>query len=96
VVTSIRRSTRAEYTRESIAAAEFSSDQVAVRTERFAQRGDLNFEVLLRYDDPGPYSVQQVLFGDQQSIGFQQNQKEIESACAQLYWDILGEQLTLA
>src|SRR5215469_3059455 len=49
------RTVRSQHGCQAIPAAEFSTDNVTIRAERFAQRGNLNFEVLLRHYDAAPY-----------------------------------------
>src|SRR6266478_758495 len=65
---------------EPVAAAEFSANKVAVFAKSPTQRGDLNLQVLLRDNDAWPRTAQKFVFGDQRSVGFQQDQEEIEGA----------------
>src|SRR6266851_185746 len=81
---------RANCGSEPVAAAELSADQVAVFAESLAQRGDLNLQVLLRHDDAWPHTAEELVFGDQRSVGLQQNQKNIECARSQLYRHAVG------
>jgi hypothetical protein len=55
--------------------------------------GDLNLEVLSRDHDPRPHSVEELLFFDVQAVGFQQGQKQIKSARAELDRSTVGGQL---
>jgi hypothetical protein len=95
-LTGVRRGIQAEHTGESIAAAEFRSDDIAVRAERFAQRGDLYLEVLFRHHDAPPHPAEELFFCDEQAIGLQQDQKEIEGARAEYDRNTVSEQLPLA
>jgi hypothetical protein len=92
----IRAGIRAQHAGEAITAAEFSVDDIAVRTQRFAQCGDLNLEVLFRYHDIRPHPADELLFGKEQAVGLQEGQKEIESARAELDRNTVREQLPLA
>jgi len=58
----VRRGIRAKRAGEAISAAEFCVDEIAVSVERFAQRGDLNFQVLFRYHDARPHPAEQLVF----------------------------------
>jgi hypothetical protein len=95
-LTPVRRRIRAEHAGESVAAAEFGADDIAVRAERFAQCGDLNLEVLLRHHDIRPYPTDELLLGEEQAVSLQEGQKQIEGARAELDWNTVGEQLPLA
>jgi hypothetical protein len=95
-LTPVRRRIRAEHAGESVAAAEFGADDIAVRAERFAQCGDLNLEVLLRHHDIRPHTVDELLLGEEQAVSLQEGQKQIEGAGAELDWNTVGEQLPLA
>src|SRR5438552_1386674 len=64
VLTPVRRGSRAEHAGEAVAATEFGADDVAVRTQRLAQCGDLNLEVLFRYDDIRPHHADELILGD--------------------------------
>jgi hypothetical protein len=95
-LTGVLRGTGAQHSRQSVPSAEFSADDIAVRTERFAQRGDLNLEVLFRHHDLRPHPADELLFGQEQAVGLQEGQKEIEGARAELDRNTVGEQLPLA
>src|SRR5215472_14159139 len=91
----VRRSIRAEHAGESVAAADFCADDLAVRTERFAQCRDLNLEVLFRHHYACPHPSEEVLLWDKQAVGVQEDHKEIEGARAELDRNTIGEQLPL-
>jgi len=78
---------------QSIAAAEFGADDIAVGAKGLAQCGDLNFEVLLRHHDARPNPAHQLLFCDERAVGLQEDQKEIEGARAELDRNTVSEQL---
>jgi len=83
---------RAQYANEPVAAPEFCADEIAVRAERFAQRGDLNLEVLFRHNNARPHPAEQLSFRDELAVGLQQDQKEVEGASAKLDRNTVGEQ----
>ena len=87
---------RANCGSEPIAAAKLSADKVAVFAKSPAQPRDLNLQVRLRHNDTRPYTAKQFVFGEQRSVGLQQDQEEIEGACPQLYRHAVGDQLPLA
>jgi hypothetical protein len=87
---------RANCGSEPIAAAEFGADEIAVFTKSLAQRRDLNFQVLLGDNDAGPYAAEELAFGDQRSVGLQQDQEEIEGARPHLDRHTVGDQLAAA
>ena len=84
---------RANCGSEPVAAAELGADKVAVFAKGLAQRGDLNLQVLLRDNDAWPHTAHKLVFGDQRSVGLQQDQEEIEGARPQLYRHAVGDQL---
>jgi hypothetical protein len=92
-LTGVRRATPAEHTAESVAAAEFGSDDIALCAERFAQCGDLYLKVLFRHHDARPYTAEELFLCDEQAIGLQQDQKEIEGARAEYDRNTVREQL---
>jgi hypothetical protein len=92
----LTREGRANWGSEAVAAAELGPDTVAVFAKCFAQRGDLNLQILLRDDDAWPHTAQELVFGDERSVGLQQDQQEIDGARPQLYWPAIGDQLPLA
>src|ERR1700751_2919172 len=92
-LTSAPDNARANRASEPVAAAEFSSDKVAVFAKSPAQRRDLNLEVRLRHDDTRPYTAKEFVFGEERPVGIQQDQEEIERARAQLYRHAVGPQL---
>src|SRR5713101_3159095 len=79
-LTSIRGDGRVNCGSEPIAASELGADKVAVFAKNLAQRGDLNFQVLLCDNDAWPHAAEELAFGDQRSVGLQQDQEEIEGA----------------
>jgi hypothetical protein len=81
---------RAQYANETVAAAEFRTDEIAVRAERLAQFRDLNLEVLFRYYDAPPHPVEKLLFCDERAVGLQQDQEEVEGARAELDRNTVG------
>jgi hypothetical protein len=83
---------RAQYANEPVAASEFRTDEIAVRAQRFAQRGDVNLQVLFRYYDARPHPVEKLLFCDERAVRLQQGQKEVEGASSNLDRNIVGEQ----
>jgi hypothetical protein len=80
----VRGGIPAEQADESVTPAAFSADDIAVRAERFPQRGDLNLEVLFRHRDVRPNSAEELPLCDERAVGLQQNQKEIKGAGAEL------------
>jgi hypothetical protein len=92
-LTSTRGEGRTNRSSEAVAAAELGPDKIAVFAKSLAQLGDLNPQVLLRDNDARPHSAHELFFGDQRSVGVQQDQEEIEGACPQLYWHAVGHQL---
>jgi hypothetical protein len=84
---------RANWGSEPVAAAELSADKVTVFAESLAQRGDLNLQIFLRDNDAWPHTAHELVFGDQRSVGLQQDQEEIEGARPQLYRNAVGDQL---
>src|ERR1700736_3316044 len=87
---------RANRASEPVAAAELGADKVAVLPKSLAQCGDLNLQVLLRDNDAWPHTAQELVFGDQRSVGLQQDQEEIERARPQLCRHAVSDQLPLA
>src|SRR5437660_10969545 len=81
---------------EPIAAAEFGTDKITVFAKSSTQRGNLNLQVLLRDNDAGPTAAEELVFGDQRSVGLQQDQEEIEGARPQFFEHAVGDQLPLA
>src|SRR5712691_12595769 len=81
---------------EPIAAAELSADKVAIFTKSLPQRGDLNLQVLFGNNDACPHTADELVLGDQRSVGLQQDQEEIEAARSQLDRRTVGEQLPLS
>jgi hypothetical protein len=92
----VRYGIRAENAGEAVAAAEFRADDIAVRAERFAQRGDLDLEVLFRHHYARPHTAEELVLGDERAVGLQKDQKQIESARAELDRNSAGKQLPLA
>src|SRR5580700_485350 len=91
-LTSTRGEGRTNRSSEAVAAAELGPDKIAVFAKSLAQLGDLNLKVLLRDDDAWPHTAHELFFGDQRSVGLQQGQEEIESACPQLDRHAVGYQ----
>jgi len=87
---------RANCNSKPVAAAELGADKVAVFAKSLAQRGNLNLQVLLRDNDAWPDTAHKLVFGDQRSVGLQQDQEEIEGTRSQLYRRTVGNQLPLA
>ena len=83
----------AQYADESVTAAEFRADEVAVRAQCFAQCRDLKLEVLFRHDDARPHPADELLFRDERAVGLQKDQEEIEGARAEFDRNAVGEQL---
>jgi len=75
--------------------AKFRADQIAVVAKSFAQLKDLNLQILVGDNDPWPHTAHKLVFGDQRSVGPQQDEEEIEGTRAQLYRHSVGEQLPL-
>jgi hypothetical protein len=69
--TGVCRATQAEHAAESVAAAEFGSNDIALRAERFAQREDLYLKVFFRHHDARPHAAEELFFCDEQAIGLQ-------------------------
>ena len=63
-----------------VAAAELGADKVAVFAKSLAQRGDLNLQILFGDDNSWPHTAHELVFGDQRSVGLQQDEEEIEGA----------------
>src|SRR5215831_20716935 len=84
---------RANWGSEPVAAADLSPDKVPVFAKSLAQRGDMNLQVLLRDNDARPHTAHKLVFGDQRSVGLQQNHEEIKRPRPQLYWHAVGDQL---
>ena len=76
-----------------VTAAELGADKISIFAKSPAKRRDLNLQVLFRDNDPWPYSADERVFGDQRSVGLQQDQEEIEGARPQLYRAAVGDQL---
>ena len=83
---------RAQYANEPVDASEFRTDEIAVRAECFAQRGDLNLEALFAYNNTRPHPVEKLLLCDERAVGLQQDQKEVEGARAELDRNTVSEQ----
>ena len=73
---------RANCGSEPVAAAELGPDKVAVFAKSFAQRGDLNLQVLLRDNNAWPNTGHKLVFGDQRSVALQEDQQEIDRTTA--------------
>ena len=71
-------------------------DEIAVRAECFAQRGDLNLEALFAYNNTRPHPVEKLLLCDERAVGLQQDQKEVEGPSAELDRNTVGEQPSAA
>jgi hypothetical protein len=91
-LTSTRGEGRTNRSSEAVAAAELGPDKFAVVAKSFAQRGDLDLEVLFRDNDAWPHAVHELFFGDERSVGLQQDQKEVEGARAELDRNTVSEQ----
>ena len=91
----MRRAIQADRADESVAPAEFRSDDIAVCAERFAQRRRRYLEVLFRHHDAWPHPAEELFFCDEQAVGLPQDQKEIEGARAEYDRNTVGEQLPL-
>jgi len=87
---------RADWGSEPVAAAELGPDKVATFAKSFAQRGDLNLQVFFRDNDAWPHTAHKLVFGDQRSVGLQQDQEKIEGTRPQLYRHAVGDQFPLA
>ena len=64
---------RAQDASESIAAAGFGVDDIAVRAQRFAQRAHVKLEVLFDDHNARPHPADELFFGDEQAVGFQKD-----------------------
>jgi hypothetical protein len=93
MVPGVPRRIRAQHAGEPIAAAKFCKDQIAVRTQCFAQCRDLKLQVLCRYDDARPHPADELFFSDKRAIGFHKDHEDIEGARAKLDRPFVGEQL---
>src|SRR6202023_3272182 len=69
---------RAQYANETVAAAEFRTDEISVRAECFAQRADLNLDALFRHNNARPHPVEKLLLCEERAVGLQQDQKEAQ------------------
>src|ERR1700757_3571172 len=87
---------RTDRSGESITAAELRTDKITALAEGLAYRTDLDLQVLLGHNDVWPDPAQQLLLRDQRTIGFEQDQEQIESARPELDRDALGKQLPAA
>ena len=96
MLTSTRGEGRTNRSSEAVAAAELGPDKFAVFAKSFAQRGDLDLEVLFRDNDAWPHAVHELFFGDERSVGLYQGQEEIETPCPQLDRHTVGHQLSPA
>src|SRR5271154_374013 len=76
-----------------VTAAEFRADDVAVPAQRFAQRADLNLQVLLRHHDARPHPAYEFVLCYERTVGLQKRQKEIESARAEVDRNTVGQEL---
>lgn len=56
----------------------------------------MDLQVLFGDNDARPHMAEEFVFGDQRSVGLQQDQEEIECARPQLYRHAVGDQLPLA
>jgi hypothetical protein len=83
---------RAQYANETVAAAEFRTDEISIRAECSPQCGDLNLEVLFAYNNARPHPVEKLLLCNERAVGLQQDQKEVEGARAELDRNTVGEQ----
>src|SRR6202008_444554 len=81
---------RAHRSGKPIAAAKFREDQIAVRTECFAQRRDLKLDVFFRDDNARPPPAQELAFRAERAIGFHKDHEDIEGAHAELDWNAVG------
>src|SRR5260370_40387152 len=66
---------RADWGSEPVAAAELGPDKLAVFAKSLAQRGDLNLQVFFRNNCAWPNTAHKLVFGDQRSVGLQQDQE---------------------
>jgi len=87
---------RADYGGKPVAAAKLGSDRVPVRAENPAQHGDLNFQIFLHNSYSWPDAGDELIFGDQRSIGLEQGKEEIEGACSELNRCAVTEQPPLS
>jgi hypothetical protein len=76
-----------------VTAAEFRADDVAVPAQRFAQRADLNLEVLLRHHDTRPHPAHEFVFCYERAVGLQKREQEIKRARAELDRNTVGQEL---
>jgi hypothetical protein len=83
----------AQYANESVTAAEFRTDEIAVRAQCFAQCRDLKLQVLCRYYDARPHPADELFFRDERALCFQKDHEEIEGARAEFDRNTIGEQL---
>jgi hypothetical protein len=87
------RSDRANGGGETITAAEFGPDKIAVLPESLAQRGDLNLEISPLDKNARPNKGQELVFCDKRPIGVDENHQEIKGASAQFHRHAIGKQL---
>jgi hypothetical protein len=87
------RGDRAHGGGETITAAEFGPDQVAVLPESLAQRRDLNLEISHFDKNARPNKGQELVLCNKSPIGVDESHQEIEGASAQFHRHAIGKQL---
>ena len=89
-VTRGRFGLRAQDASESIAAAGFGVDDIAVRAQRFAQRAYVKLQVFFDNHDARPHPAEKLFFGDERAVSLQKDQKYIKSARAEYDRNAIG------
>jgi hypothetical protein len=70
-----------QYANETVAAAEFRTDEIAVRAQCFAQCRDLKLQILCRYYDARAHPADELFFHDERAICFRQAAGDRRRAC---------------
>jgi hypothetical protein len=65
-----------------VAAAKFGAYEIAILAESSAERRNLHLQIILSDDDARPDAAEEIAFGHQRAIGFEQRQKKIERPCS--------------
>jgi hypothetical protein len=78
---------------ETITAAEFGPDEVAVLAESLAQRGDLNLEISRVDKNARPNKGHEFVLRDKRPVGVDEDHQDIYGASAKFDRYTIGEQL---
>src|SRR3954452_9509841 len=80
--------------KQTIATADRRTQQVAIRTERFADRSNVHAKRALLDEDPAPHPLGQVVLGDQFALGLHQFGNNFKSSAPQRYQPSHGAQFS--